>query len=123
VSRRLATEAGVKAIKGSATMAIGAGGELPAQLGYLRGLRLGSIEAKRLQVAIVDLTHLSAAIGTPIDGVVGYNFLRHYSLVLDYPRRELRLQRVIPESRLPQKAVINGKRRSRRPSAPRRKTR
>jgi predicted aspartyl protease len=123
VSPRLAREAGVKSIKGSATMAVGAGGELPVESGYLSGVRIGSIDAKRLHVAIADLGRISAAIGTPIDGVMGYNLLKHYRLIIDYPRRELRLEPGGLARTTPGSGKVNEKRRSSRSTARRRKGR
>ena len=34
---------------------------------------------------------LSEAIGAKLDGIVGYNFLRNYQVVLDYPNELLSL--------------------------------
>ena len=34
---------------------------------------------------------LSNAIGTKLDGIVGYNFLRNYKVTLDYPNETLSL--------------------------------
>jgi hypothetical protein len=34
---------------------------------------------------------LSEAVGAKLDGIVGYNFLRHYKVALDYPNETLSL--------------------------------
>jgi hypothetical protein len=34
---------------------------------------------------------LSQAVGAKLDGIVGYNFLRDYKVVIDYPNELLRL--------------------------------
>jgi hypothetical protein len=34
---------------------------------------------------------LSTAVGTKLDGIVGYNFLRQYKVVFDYPNELLSL--------------------------------
>lgn len=34
---------------------------------------------------------LSRAIGVKLDGIVGYNFLRHYKVAIDYPNEKLSL--------------------------------
>jgi hypothetical protein len=36
-------------------------------------------------------TMLNAAIGAKLDGIVGYNFLRNYKVVIDYPGETLTL--------------------------------
>ena len=37
------------------------------------------------------LEMLSNAVGTQLDGIVGYNFLRNYKVVFDYPNELLSL--------------------------------
>ena len=42
-------------------------------------------------VGVVDLAQIRGAVG-PVDGVIGYNFLRSYRVVIDYPGRQLCLE-------------------------------
>ena len=38
-----------------------------------------------MAVVVADFfTMLSAAVGAKLDGIVGYNFLRNYKVVIDY---------------------------------------
>jgi predicted aspartyl protease len=68
-----------------------AGGKLTAQLGRVDSMTAGHVAVSNLDIAIVDLSHLSAAVGTKIDGDLGYNFLKHFRLTLDFRANELRL--------------------------------
>ena len=45
-----------------------------------------------MAVVVADFfTVLSQAVGAKLDGIVGYNFLRNYKVVIDYPNEILRL--------------------------------
>jgi hypothetical protein len=35
---------------------------------------------------------LSQAVGAKLDGIVGYNFLRNFRVVMDYPSEKFRLE-------------------------------
>jgi predicted aspartyl protease len=70
--------------------AIGAGGRFAAQASYA-AISLGDIRQDRVQVGIVDLAPIRGAVG-PVDGVIGYNFLRPYRVIIDYPGHELCLE-------------------------------
>ncbi|HEY0381511.1 MAG TPA: retropepsin-like aspartic protease [Candidatus Elarobacter sp.] len=70
--------------------AIGAGGRFAAQASYA-AISLGDVRQDRVQVGIVDLAPIRGAVG-PVDGVIGYNFLRPYRVVIDYPGHELCLE-------------------------------
>jgi len=45
-----------------------------------------------MPVVVADFfTTLNATIGAKLDGIVGYNFLRNYKVVIDYPGETLTL--------------------------------
>ena len=45
-----------------------------------------------MDVVVADFfAMLSSAVGAKLDGIVGYNFLRNYKVVIDYPGEVLRL--------------------------------
>jgi hypothetical protein len=52
---------------------------------------LGDVRQDRVVVGIVDLAQIRSAVG-PVDGVIGYNFLKPYRVVFDYPGRQLCLE-------------------------------
>lgn len=62
------------------------GAPVAMQAARLQSLRLGSAAVRDLDVLVGDfLEVLSQAIGARLDGIVGYNFLRHYRAGIDYP--------------------------------------
>jgi predicted aspartyl protease len=68
-----------------------AGGRVKVALGRVESLSLGDCSLADLDVGIIDLSHIARAIGAKIDGDLGYNFLRHFRVTIDYRAAELRL--------------------------------
>jgi predicted aspartyl protease len=59
----------------------------------LSSLALGAARQENLAAAASDfLTQLNAELGSKLRGIVGYDFLRHYRVTLDYPRGMLSLE-------------------------------
>jgi predicted aspartyl protease len=62
------------------------------QAGSLQSFQLGGAKIDNMAVVVADFfTMLNAAIGAKLDGIVGYNFLRNYKVVIDYPGETLTL--------------------------------
>jgi len=60
--------------------------------GTLQSFQLGGAKVDNMAVVVADFfTMLNAAIGAKLDGIVGYNFLRNYKVVIDYPGETLTL--------------------------------
>jgi predicted aspartyl protease len=60
--------------------------------GLLQSFQLGGAKIDDMAVVVADFfTMLSAAVGAKLDGIVGYNFLRNYKVVIDYPGEALTL--------------------------------
>lgn len=70
--------------------ALGAGGRFNARASYA-SIALGDVRQDRVVVGVVDLAQIRGAVG-PVDGVIGYNFLRPYRVVIDYPGRNVCLE-------------------------------
>jgi predicted aspartyl protease len=70
--------------------ALGAGGRFDARASYA-AVALGDVRQDRVLVGVVDLAQIRAVAG-PVDGVIGYNFLKPYRVVIDYPGHELCLE-------------------------------
>jgi predicted aspartyl protease len=68
-----------------------AGGKVSVSLAKVSSLALGDTELNDLEVGIVDLSHIGHTVGAKIDGDLGYNFLKHFRLTIDYHNLELRL--------------------------------
>jgi len=58
----------------------------------LQSFAIGRSKVDNMAVVVADFfTVLSQAVGAKLDGIVGYNFLRNYKVVIDYPNEILRL--------------------------------
>lgn len=68
-----------------------AGGSVKIRLGKADSLAVGAARLENAQVAIMDFADIARAVGTKIDGDIGYNFLKHFRLTIDYRRNLLRL--------------------------------
>jgi len=90
ISPELAKDLGVK----SSPVGAGTTGGAPVDFfaGSLRSFQLGGAKMDNMPVVVADFfTMLNAAIGAKLDGIVGYNFLRNYKVVIDYPGETLTL--------------------------------
>jgi predicted aspartyl protease len=91
ISLDLAAEFGLATEKIS-QMTAGGGSGTVSRL-QLRSLAIGAARQENLAAAASDfLTQLNAELGTKLHGIVGYDFLRHYRVTLDYPREALTLE-------------------------------
>ncbi|HEY6250423.1 MAG TPA: retropepsin-like aspartic protease [Candidatus Angelobacter sp.] len=91
ISLKMAAEFGLAAEK--IIPLTGGGGSVNASQVRLSSLRVGAARQENLAAAASDfLTQLNATLGTTLQGIVGYNFLRHYRVTLDYPRATLNLE-------------------------------
>jgi predicted aspartyl protease len=78
--------------------ATGAGGPVEIELGTAEALAVGNAEVRDVPVAITEeLARIGEAVGSPIEGDVGYEFLKDFRLTIDYDRSRVTLAR--PEDR------------------------
>ncbi len=68
-----------------------AGGKVSVSLAKVHSLAVGSTKLADVDVGIVDLAHIGKTIGARIDGDLGYNFLKHFRITIDYQACEIRL--------------------------------
>jgi predicted aspartyl protease len=68
-----------------------AGGKVAVSLAKADSLALGDAKLDDVDVGIVDLSHIGKTIGAKVEGDLGYNFLKHFRLTIDYGSCELRL--------------------------------
>ena len=90
IAPELAKQLGVE----SSPVGAGTTGGAPIDFsaGNLRSFQLGGAKIDNMPVVVADFfTILNAAIGAKLDGIVGYNFLRNYKVVIDYPGEMLTL--------------------------------
>jgi clan AA aspartic protease (TIGR02281 family) len=67
----------------------GAGGPVAARTTTLESIRVGDVEVKDIEAAIVDLTNVSAALGQALDGIIGKSFMKDFKVIIDYPKQEI----------------------------------
>jgi predicted aspartyl protease len=67
-----------------------AGGSVSVSLAKLDSLAVGSTKLDDVDVGLVDLSHIGRTVGAKIDGDLGYNFLKHFRITLDYRQNEIR---------------------------------
>lgn len=90
ISPALARTHGIE--PGPPTPVSGAGGVLIATVARVGLLRVGAATLENVGVAVTDsIAQIGAAVGTSVDGILGYNFLRRFRVTIDYPDRMLRL--------------------------------
>jgi predicted aspartyl protease len=66
---------------------IGAGGAFSTRAS-VASIAIGGVRQDRVLVATFDLAQINAAVG-PMDGGLGYNFLKAYRVTIDYPSRQV----------------------------------
>jgi predicted aspartyl protease len=71
----------------------GGGGSIKASSAGVRSLRVGSNTATGVAVAVTGaLDVISAALGRRLDGILGYNFLSLYRVVIDFPKAQVQFR-------------------------------
>lgn len=68
-----------------------AGGAVSVSLAQLSSLAVASAKLDNVDVGLVDLSHIGKTVGAKIDGDLGYNFLKHFRITVDYRKSEIRL--------------------------------
>jgi predicted aspartyl protease len=80
--------------------AAGAGGRIRVGLARLERFLVGEASCRDVPVIVTsEIERIAAAVGSPLDGVIGYDFLRHFRLMVDYRRLVLGLEDGFPTHR------------------------
>jgi predicted aspartyl protease len=66
------------------------------QMTRLPSVELGAVSARDVVAGAIDLSKLSAKIGKPIHGVLGYSFLKDRIVQIDYPETKIRFYNESP---------------------------
>jgi len=91
VSPLLAGQMGILSTREDAI--IGAGGVVGSFAGRLKSLRIGDASLGGVPVIVSDIfSQLIQAVGTDMDGILGYNVLRRFKLIIDYPNARIQFQ-------------------------------
>ena len=61
-----------------------AGGAVSVSLAKVSSLAVASAKLDNVDVGLVDLSPIGKTVGAKIDGDLGYNFLKHFRITLDF---------------------------------------
>jgi predicted aspartyl protease len=90
ITPELAKQLGIKSSRVGPVTTGGAHVDVTA--GKLQSFQVGGAKVDNMAVVVADFfAMLSSAIGAKLDGIVGYNFLRNYKVVIDYPNETFSL--------------------------------
>jgi predicted aspartyl protease len=90
-------------VAGTEGEALGVAGSQDAKVGTLSSLEAAGETVANPTVVVIDIfATLSTAVGMPIDGILGYSFLSHFRVEIDYPTQRLTLVRNEPRGRMRQ---------------------
>src|SRR6266436_1382668 len=67
-----------------------AGGKVSVSLAKVDSLAVGETKLHDVDVGVVDLAQIGKTVGAKIDGDLGYNFLKHFRVTIDYRDCEIR---------------------------------
>ncbi len=70
-------------------IARGLGGDVQLQMASVDSLSLGSAELTNIQVAVIDSSGVSPKGKLIENGVIGFNFLKNFETVIDYPSKRI----------------------------------
>lgn len=91
VSTELAEEYGIAGEPNN--LLIGAGGVNQSSIGVLKTLTVGDTRLDDVSVLVTDIFRsLSDSLGIRVDGILGYNWLNRFRIIIDYPHEILRFQ-------------------------------
>jgi len=62
-------------------------------LSKVESIRVGKAKSADVEVGVQDLQRLSSGIGMPLDGVLGYTFMKDYRVTINYPEQALSFER------------------------------
>lgn len=88
IERETAARLALPEQRGALGVGVGIGGGGRVDLVRVDSLRVGEARAVGMTACVLDLQQF-AAIGTPIDGLLGLNFLRSFRMTLDFERNVL----------------------------------
>lgn len=78
---------------GERRTALGCGGNVDAETVRLQELNVGPLRVENLPVFVADLSAIAGKVGAEIDGILGYDFLHRWRVLIDYPQRTVSFSR------------------------------
>ncbi len=62
-------------------------------LSKVKSVQVGKAKSTDVEVGVQDLHPLCDAVGVPLDGVLGYSFMKDYRVTINYPVREISFEK------------------------------
>ena len=93
LSKQTAQELGVMNNPSTPKEGHGCCGPIDLSMTTVKSVQAGNVEAKDLQVAIMDLSSISKCIEIRLAGIIGYNFMKDYKVIIDYPNKQILFER------------------------------
>ncbi len=91
ISLELAQDLGIEGQAVTGKQVIGASGRMYTLMSLVESLAVGSTALEHLPVMITDVDALSELIGTRIEGYLGYDYLKHFSVTIDFEQETVDL--------------------------------
>jgi clan AA aspartic protease (TIGR02281 family) len=68
-------------------------GEIDAAMASVKSVKVGDTEVRDIQVALMDLSSFSKMLKIDLAGIIGYNFMKDYKVLIDYPNTQIFFQK------------------------------
>jgi predicted aspartyl protease len=62
-------------------------------LSKVKSIQVGTAKSTDVEVGVQDLQSLCDGIGIPLDGVLGYTFMKDYRVTINYRKREIAFEK------------------------------
>lgn len=78
---------------GSKQEALSASGTFEIKVIKIKSISINKAQRRNMDVAVMDLREIASKLDFPIDGILGYDFLKSFQLGINYPKKELTLKK------------------------------
>jgi predicted aspartyl protease len=93
LSKQTAQELNVTNNPSTAKEGLGCCAPVNVSMTTVESVRVGKVEERNLAVAIMDLSTISKCIEIQLAGIIGYNFMKDYRVIIDYPRTQISFEK------------------------------
>ncbi|MCW3979937.1 MAG: hypothetical protein NWF11_00480, partial [Candidatus Bathyarchaeota archaeon] len=64
-------------------------------LSKVKSVQVGEAKSTAVEVGVQDLQPLCDRVGVPLDGVLGYTFMKDYRVTINYPKQKLSFEKQV----------------------------
>lgn len=80
-------------LSGANSDVMGIHGTFETEIAELRSVSLGKARRLKLLAALMDISHVQDSLGIEVHGILGYDFLKKFKVLIDYPKRKIQIYR------------------------------